>query len=62
MDSNNLTKSGTITPAADFEHLRSVLVITNQKRQIDPDEEVEPAEEAVPEETVSPDDAEGGEG
>ena len=39
MDANNLTKSGTITPAVDFEHLRSVLVITDKKRQIDPDEE-----------------------
>ena len=36
MDSNNLTKSGTITPAVDFEHLRSVLVITDKKRHIDP--------------------------
>lgn len=60
MDSNNLTKSGTLTPAADFEHLRSVLVITDQKRQIDPDEEEEPVEEAVPEETSNPDDTEGG--
>ena len=40
MDANNLTKSGTITPAVDFEHLRSVLVITDKKRQIDPNEEV----------------------
>ena len=48
MDSNNLTKSGTITPAVDFEHLRSVLVITDQKQQIDPEEEV--AEEETPEE------------
>ncbi len=39
MDANNLTKSGTITPAVDFEHLRSVLVITDEKRQIDPEEE-----------------------
>ena len=39
MDSNNLTKSGTITPAVDFEHLRSVLVITDMKRQIDPEAE-----------------------
>jgi rod shape-determining protein MreC len=38
MDSNNLTKSGTITPAVDFEHLRSVLVITDMKRQIDPED------------------------
>lgn len=40
MDSNNLTKSGTITPAVDFEHLRSVLVITDKKQQIDPKEEI----------------------
>jgi rod shape-determining protein MreC len=39
MDSNNLTKSGTITPAVDFEHLRSVLVITDMKRQINPEAE-----------------------
>lgn len=32
MDSNNLTKSGTITPAVDFEHLRTVLVITDLKQ------------------------------
>ena len=38
MDSNTLTKSGTITPAVDFEHLRSVLVITDMKRQIDPED------------------------
>ncbi|MDD3367782.1 MAG: rod shape-determining protein MreC [Lachnospiraceae bacterium] len=30
-DSNNLTKSGFITPAVDFEHLEEVLVITRQK-------------------------------
>ena len=40
MDANNLTKSGTIAPAVDFEHLRSVLVITDKKRQIDPDEAI----------------------
>ena len=39
MDANNLTKSGTIAPAVDFEHLRAVLVITDKKRQIDPDKE-----------------------
>ena len=39
MDSNNLTKTGTITPAVDFEHLRSVLVITDMKRQVNPEEE-----------------------
>lgn len=44
MDPNNLTKSGTVTPAVDFEHLRSVLVITDEKKQVDPD-----AAEAQPE-------------
>ncbi len=43
MDANNLTKSGTITPAVDFEHLRSVLVITDKKRQIDLNEETKAA-------------------
>lgn len=33
-DSNNLTKSGTITPAVDFEHLDTVLVILEEKQQI----------------------------
>lgn len=47
MDANNLTKSGTITPAVDFEHLRSVLVITDEKRQVNTD--------AVPENVVSED-------
>ncbi|MDD3338213.1 MAG: rod shape-determining protein MreC [Lachnospiraceae bacterium] len=32
-DSNNLTKSGTLTPAVDFKHLREVLVITDLKQQ-----------------------------
>ncbi len=32
VDSNNLTKSGTITPAVDFEHLEEVLVITELKQ------------------------------
>lgn len=31
-DSNNLTKSGTITPAVDFEHIENVLVIKNLKQ------------------------------
>lgn len=34
-DSNNLTKSGKITPAVDFEHLEEVLVILETKQQID---------------------------
>lgn len=31
MDSNNLTKSGYLTPVVDFEHLQEVLVITDLK-------------------------------
>lgn len=48
MDANNLTKSGTLTPAVDFEHLRSVLVITDEKRQIDTNavsDDIEPEED-----------------
>lgn len=37
-DSNNLTKSGTLTPAVDFEHLSTVLVITDVKQQVDLEE------------------------
>ena len=33
-DSNNLTKSGYITPAVDFEHLEEVLVLLELKAQI----------------------------
>ena len=32
-DPNNLTKSGFLTPAVDFEHLEEVLVITDMKRE-----------------------------
>ena len=32
LDPNNLTRSGTLTPAVDFEHLHSVLVITDLKQ------------------------------
>lgn len=32
-DPNNLTKTGTLTPVVDFEHLREVLVITELKQQ-----------------------------
>lgn len=35
MDANNLTKSGSLTPAVDFEHLSTVLVITDLKQQVD---------------------------
>ena len=34
-DNNNLTKSGLITPAVDFEHLSEVLVITDLKQTIE---------------------------
>ena len=33
-DSNNLTKSGLITPAVDFEHLSEVMVITDMKQSV----------------------------
>lgn len=33
-DSNNLTKSGLITPAVDFEHLEEVLIITDKKQSV----------------------------
>ena len=36
-DANNLTKSGLLTPAVDFEHLGEVLVITDRKQSIDED-------------------------
>lgn len=36
-DSNNLTKSGLITPAVDFEHLEEVLVITDRKQTANED-------------------------
>lgn len=35
IDSNNLTRSGYITPAVDFEHLSEVLVILQQKQSIE---------------------------
>ncbi len=34
VDANNLTKSGLITPAVDFEHLEEVLIITEKKQTI----------------------------
>ena len=39
VDSNNLTKSGLITPAVDFEHLEEVLVITELKQTIEDEQE-----------------------
>lgn len=35
VDANNLTKSGTITPAVDFEHIEEVLVILDKKVSAD---------------------------
>ncbi len=35
VDSNNLTKSGLITPAVDFEHLEEVLVVTQLKQTVE---------------------------
>lgn len=37
-DNNNLTKSGYITPAVDFEHLSEVLVITDLKQIVEEEE------------------------
>ena len=34
-DANNLTNSGFIKPAADFAHMEEVLVILDQKKQVD---------------------------
>ncbi len=38
-DSNEITKSGTITPVVDFEHLQEVLVILETKQQAGDDED-----------------------
>lgn len=38
VDANNLTKSGLITPAVDFEHLEEVLVITETKQALGDEE------------------------
>lgn len=38
-DANNLTKSGYITPAVDFEHLGEVLVITDLKQKLEEENE-----------------------
>lgn len=40
-DANNLTRSGYITPAVDFEHLDEVLVILELKQKISEDEALE---------------------
>lgn len=38
LDANNLTRSGSLTPAVDFEHLSTVLIITDLKQQVNTDE------------------------
>ena len=38
VDANNMTKSGLITPAVDFEHLEEVLVITETKQAVGDEE------------------------
>ena len=53
MDSNNLTKSGTITPVVDFRHLHEVLVI-KQRKEIDDAKESLDAQSDT-ENTVTPD-------
>lgn len=40
-DANNLTKTGTIIPAVDFENIQEILVIKQLKQQADPSEEGE---------------------
>ena len=40
-DSNNLTHSGYVTPAADFTHLEEVLVVTTQKNTYEGGEETD---------------------
>lgn len=44
-DTNNLTKSGYIVPAVDFEHLEEVLVITQLKQNVDESTAIFPDEE-----------------
>ena len=51
VDSNNLTKSGSITPAVDFEHLSTVLVITDLKQQVDESQADATEEDALLDET-----------
>lgn len=46
-DANNLTKSGSLTPAVDFEHLSTVLVITDLKQQADVDADIAEYEAAA---------------
>lgn len=62
VDANNLTKSGSLTPAVDFEHLSTVLVITDLKQQVDVDADVaeytaEVSEEEGSEDTGNTEDA-----
>lgn len=52
VDSNNLTKSGSITPAVDFEHLSTVLVITDLKQQVDESQADATEEDTLLDETI----------
>ena len=54
MDSNNLTRSGYITPAVDFSKLQEVLVITTTKQNL-----LEADETQESQETQEPQDEEG---
>lgn len=58
MDANNMTKSGSLTPAVDFGHLSTVLVITDLKQQVDTEQTAE--EETVPEHSVDAEPRESG--
>ena len=56
MDSNNLTKSGAITPVVDFRHLQEVLVIKELKDVSQAQDSIETqGEQAAEEESAAPD-------
>ncbi len=60
VDSNNLTRSGYITPAVDFSKLQEVLVITTTKQNLlEADETQESQESQESQETQEPQDEEG---
>ena len=55
MDSNNLTKSGSITPVVDFRHLHEVLVITQLKNTDEAQEDIRAQSQSETEMTVETD-------
>mgnify|MGYP002708915316 CR=1 FL=1 len=59
MDSNNLTKSGSITPVVDFRHLHEVLVITQLKNTDEAQEDIKAQAQTETEMTVETDTEEG---